>query len=424
VSAHAGGGAGADTSAAAGRGLPGVEEIRRYLKSFDFFERHVGNRWEGDFYADAHARRFRETLRFMPPLAPGARALELGAVPYYMTCLLRRHASLAVEPLSFYEVEQESATRHVVESREYGERYEFDYRAVNVERDPFPFPDETFDLVLCCELLEHLLINPSHMLYESHRVLKPDGLLLLTTPNVLRWENVLALVHGRNVYDLYRGNGIYGRHNREYAPHEVRLLLEACGFSVERLETVNVYGSDALNRVPLIFDNRRDNIFALARRDRPGRVAFPESLYVLMDEYRSVARSAIRMGVDEAGQLGRGWHEFEAGGPGFRWTRGAADFYLRRAGAEQTLRLHLCCHHPEVERDAVTLALRVNGRDAGLVRITTREWHEQAFRLSAAPEESILHCELTVTPAWVPREHTDSTDPRELGVGVSRAWLE
>ncbi|HYP52842.1 MAG TPA: methyltransferase domain-containing protein, partial [Pyrinomonadaceae bacterium] len=300
--------------------IPEVEEIKDYLKSFDFFVRHVGNPWEGDFYADAHARRFRETLKFLPPLPEGARALELGAVPYYMTCLLKRHLGLEVEPLSFYEVEQEARARHTVESARYGERYEFDYAAVNVERDEFPFADESFDLVLCCEILEHLLINPSHMLYESHRVLRPGGLLLLTTPNVLRWSNVFALARGRNVYDHYRGNGVYGRHNREYAPGEVAALLAANNFEVERLETVHVYGSEFFNRVPALFDRRRDNIFALARRTGTPRAGYPEMLYLLMDEYRHAARSHVEMGANEVGQLGRGWHEFERGETGFRWT--------------------------------------------------------------------------------------------------------
>lgn len=407
------------------RPVPEVEEVRDYLKSFDFFERHVGNRWEGDFYADVHARRFVETLKFLPPLPAGARVLELGAVPYYMTCLLARHFGVAVEPLSFYEVEEKTEARHVVESEKYGERYEFEYAAVNVERDVFPFEDESFDLVLCCEILEHLLINPSHMLYESHRVLKTGGRILVTTPNVLQWRNVLALLRGRNIYDLYRGNGVYGRHNREYAPAEVGELLAANGFEVERLETVHVYGSELLNRVPFVFDGRRDNIFALARRGARGRMAFPASLYVLMDEYRNAARASVRMGVDETGQLGRGWHEFERGGPGFRWSRRAAELYLRNDGARARLALELCCHHPEVERAGVRLAVRINGRDAGEAVIRGRDWQTLSFALpEGVRADAVLRCELTVSDTWVPQQHGLSEDPRELGLGLSAARLE
>lgn len=109
---------------------------------------------------------------------------------------------------------------------------------MNIERDWFPFEDKSFDMVLCCEVLEHLLINPSHMLYESHRVLKDDGFFIMSTPNVLRFENIYKILRGRNIYDTYPGNGIYGRHNREYTPEEVRLLLEKNNFNIETLDMV------------------------------------------------------------------------------------------------------------------------------------------------------------------------------------------
>jgi len=402
--------------------LPEIEEIKDYLKSFDFFDKYVHNRWEADFYADAHARRFKKTLEFMPPLAQGARVLELGAVPYYMTCLLIRFLKLKVDTLSFYEVEEANVARHTIESVKYGEHYDFEYRAINVERDLFPFADETYDLVLCCEILEHLLINPSHMLYESHRVLRPDGYMLLTTPNVLQWRNVISLLKGRNIYDHYRGNGIYGRHNREYTPAEVATLLEANGLALERLETVHLYGSPLLNRIPRLFDNRRDNIFALARRQGRMHMALPETLYLLVDEYRNVARSSIQMGVNEIGQIGQGWHEFESGGPGFRWTLKKAQFYLKNTGA-QNLWLRIYCHHPEIAIEPVQVTLLIDGAPVGVVSLTDYEWHDYGFELEDKYAQSVLRCELMVSRTWIPERHGSSGDSRELGVAVSRAWL-
>ena len=52
-------------------------------------------------------------------------------------------------------------------------------------------------------------------------MLRPGGQILITTPNVLRWDNLWALFRGANIYDRYHGNGIYGRHNREYTPEEI-----------------------------------------------------------------------------------------------------------------------------------------------------------------------------------------------------------
>ena len=46
-----------------------------------------------------------------------------------------------------------------------------------------PFSDERFDLVLCTQMLEYAS-DPGHVLSEIHRVLKPGGRLLLSTPAI------------------------------------------------------------------------------------------------------------------------------------------------------------------------------------------------------------------------------------------------
>lgn len=60
------------------------------------------------------------------------------------------------------------------------------YKEVRVVNDlnvsPLPGENESFDLVVCKDVFEHLL-NPTHALSEISRVLKKDGLLLLHVPN-------------------------------------------------------------------------------------------------------------------------------------------------------------------------------------------------------------------------------------------------
>lgn len=385
--------------------------LEQYLKDFDFFERHVHGQWEGNLYAKTHSRRFYETLRFLPQLTPNARVLELGALPYYFTILMQRFTGILPDTLSFFEFEESAATKHTVQNVNTGERYEFNYQAVNIETDIFPFADDTYDLVLCCEILEHLLINPSHMLYEAHRVLRPGGQILITTPNVLRWGNLWALVRGSNIYDRYHGNGIYGRHNREYAPTEVGELLQTNGYQVERLETLNVYTSSRG-----FFANRRDNIFALARATGEARVGLPESLYVLMDEYRNAARSAFTMGLDDVGQIGRGWHDVEVAETSFRWSGKTAKFYLKnRSGTKVVLRAR--CAHPQIDSEPVGVKLSVNGDCAGTASLPDHSWHDLSFNLEpSAPE--LLSCEIEVSNTWIP-----AGDGRQLGIAVHRIFL-
>jgi len=56
-----------------------------------------------------------------------------------------------------------------------------DKKECDLEKDPLPFPDNTFDVVFCKSVLEHI-INYEHAITEMKRVLKPDGLMISMVP--------------------------------------------------------------------------------------------------------------------------------------------------------------------------------------------------------------------------------------------------
>ena len=111
----------------------------------------------------------------------------------------------------------------------------------DVERDPLPARAGTADVVLCCELIEHLDGDVRHLLREARRVVRADGALLLTTPNHASIEHRWALLRGRSVYpplDLpdypfYAGAGTRNpmRHVREFTVAEIGSLLREAGFT-------------------------------------------------------------------------------------------------------------------------------------------------------------------------------------------------
>lgn len=63
----------------------------------------------------------------------------------------------------------------------------------NLNSEKLPYPGASFDLVTATEVVEHLE-NHRDVLRELHRVLKPGGLCILTTPNILNLNSRLRFL--------------------------------------------------------------------------------------------------------------------------------------------------------------------------------------------------------------------------------------
>lgn len=102
---------------------------------------------------------------------------------------------------------------------------------------PFPLEDDRFDVVYSCEVLEHIA-NHESCVAEMHRVLKPNGLLILKTPNV-RYD---PGGHARNPYHLKVFNGSELRSLLERYFVDVRI----CGYrEVFSHEVIRVYNPES-----------------------------------------------------------------------------------------------------------------------------------------------------------------------------------
>lgn len=99
--------------------------------------------------------------------------------------------------------------------------------------------DESFDFVIFSEVLEHLRISPLRALREVHRVLKPGGMMLLTTPNIGYLRNIAHLMTGKNILQPFPENdeGLDNVtdaliHTRAYVMTEVVHLIQKAGMDV------------------------------------------------------------------------------------------------------------------------------------------------------------------------------------------------
>lgn len=118
------------------------------------------------------------------------------------------------------------------------------FRQCNVEIEPLPYEDASFDAVVCCQVLEHFTHSHLPAVREMHRVLSRGGVLEIDVPNVASFRNRSRLLRGKNIsYDyaehylqatpvLYKGHSFFPlRHNREFTRDELHLLLREAGFS-------------------------------------------------------------------------------------------------------------------------------------------------------------------------------------------------
>jgi 2-polyprenyl-3-methyl-5-hydroxy-6-metoxy-1,4-benzoquinol methylase len=111
----------------------------------------------------------------------------------------------------------------------------FDYVQCDIGQ-AIPCQDHEFDVVLAGEVIEHLL-DTVGFLRECRRILRPSGVLVLTTPNLAYWRNLLQWVRQQQFFFVDHRAGENG-HVRYFAPRTLRAAVTEAGFCVERLFSV------------------------------------------------------------------------------------------------------------------------------------------------------------------------------------------
>jgi SAM-dependent methyltransferase len=118
----------------------------------------------------------------------------------------------AIDNLAEYSETNPWLTREIVKSNL--QTAGVNFSQVDLAKNVFPFADNTFDLVLCQDVIEHLPC-PRLCLTEIRRVLRDDGVAFIGFPNGGSLRNRVLRMLGRNpLYsakewyfeDVYRGH--------------------------------------------------------------------------------------------------------------------------------------------------------------------------------------------------------------------------
>lgn len=115
------------------------------------------------------------------------------------------------------------------------ENYGINLRICDLETKSLPLDDESVDVVLFMEVIEHLCIWPNRVLDNIYRTLKPGGYLVVSTVNFLRISNRIRAIIGRNPLVNYFEATEDGRnHVREFVLEEMSYYMKKSGFTIDK----------------------------------------------------------------------------------------------------------------------------------------------------------------------------------------------
>jgi ubiquinone/menaquinone biosynthesis C-methylase UbiE len=109
-----------------------------------------------------------------------------------------------------------------IEQLKKASKYLDETHRVDLDSEKLPFKNGSIDLVICSEVLEHLFF-PEKILAEIYRVLKSDGILILTVPNFSSLQTRVSLfLTGMAPMVNYSTNK---EHIRFYSLKDIDILL-------------------------------------------------------------------------------------------------------------------------------------------------------------------------------------------------------
>lgn len=140
---------------------------------------------------------------------------------------------------------------------------------VDIERDRLPFADESMDLVMANQVIEHCK-EVFWIFHEATRVLRVGGHMIVGVPNVASFHNRLLLLTGRQPSQ----HKLASAHVRPFSKADTIMFLEACfpgGYHLDDFAGAQFYPLPrGLARAACsVWPGAAFSIFFLLRKTRP-----------------------------------------------------------------------------------------------------------------------------------------------------------
>lgn len=188
----------------------------------------------------------------------------------------------------------------------------------NIEELDLPFPPEHFDCIICGDVLEHL-VDPAAALRKLARVLTPNGLIIISAPNVRYYEVLAMLVSGGWTY---MDAGILdATHLRFFTRSALIEMIEEAGLQAAEVRPLNMQDPSrfpirpdaSLNFGKLTLNNVSNEEYleflvyqyvALVCKPGADRLAEAREALAQGENEAALALAAEAVAVDECSRLG------------------------------------------------------------------------------------------------------------------------
>jgi SAM-dependent methyltransferase len=131
----------------------------------------------------------------------------------------------------------------------------FEFQRVDPDRIQLPYKDDSVDVALLFDVLEHVR-DPRKLVAEIGRVVRPGGLLIAFIPvegEKISWYTLFRAVFGQDLYAVTKDHiqafrhseveDVIGQHfhiqNRNYAYHPLGQLMDAFFFALLKVSKLN-----------------------------------------------------------------------------------------------------------------------------------------------------------------------------------------
>lgn len=112
--------------------------------------------------------------------------------------------------------------------------FNIELRICDLQVDTLPLDDESVNMILLLQVIEHLCVYPKHVLDKIYRKLKPGGYVVISTVNFVRISNRIRVLLGKNPLNNFEPSEDGHNHIHEFVPEELANYMKQSGFSVEK----------------------------------------------------------------------------------------------------------------------------------------------------------------------------------------------